>query len=75
MPEHTDLPMRFDCKIEDSFINRTYKKAVGITIHGIICSNLINAGIRTKKDLEETVKHYDQIIEKRMEEVKAILKF
>jgi hypothetical protein len=67
------LPMRFDCKIEDSFINYTYKKAVGMTCHAIICNNLIKDGTRTKNQLKETVESRDNIVSQRMEEMAVLL--
>jgi len=72
-PEHPNLQMRFDCKIEDSFVNHTYKNATGMTIQGIICNNLIHDDIGTKSQLKEIVEYYDNIISHRMEEVRAHL--
>lgn len=62
-PPNKKLPMRFDCKIEDSLINRTYKNAAGITVHGIICNNLIYDDLRTRDELQEVVDEYDNSIE------------
>ena len=59
-PEKPELPMRFDCLLEDALIDRTYKNATGLTIHTLICNNLIYGGIRTKKELEDTVKKYEE---------------
>lgn len=72
-PEHPNPQMRFDCKIEDSFINHTYKNATGTTVHGIICNNLIYDDIWTKSQLKEVVEYYDNIISQRMEEVRSHL--
>jgi len=73
VPEHPSLQMRFDCKIEDSFINHTYRQATGLTIHGIIASNLIACGVMKKEELTDAVKYYDDIIKERKEEVLKIL--
>jgi hypothetical protein len=54
------LPMRFDCRIDDSFMNYTFQKATGQTTHAIIANNLIYAGIRTKADLEESFEEYEK---------------
>jgi hypothetical protein len=58
-PEKPELPMRFDCVLEDALIDRTYKNATGVTFRTLICNNLIYAGLRTKKELEDTVKKYE----------------
>lgn len=73
-PEKPQLPMRFDCKIEDSLGNYTYKKVTGITTHGILCNNLIYDGIKTKSELEETYKYYDNELVQRMKEMFRDLK-
>jgi len=62
LPQHPNINMRFDCRIEDSFINYTYKKATGATVHSIIASNLVNGGVFTKSEMEEAVNYYDNII-------------
>lgn len=72
-PPSPKLPMRFDCKIEDSLINLTYQNASGITVHGIICNNLIHNCIRTKDDLRLSASYYQEIIEPRKKEVFDIL--
>jgi hypothetical protein len=59
-PEKPYLPMRFDCVLEDALIDRTYKNATGVTLHTIMCNNLIYGGARTKKDLEATVYKYEK---------------
>jgi hypothetical protein len=63
------IPMRFDCKIEDSLINQTYRNATGITVHGIICNNLIYDKIKTKDELNQVVSYYDEIIPSRLKEI------
>lgn len=68
-PEHPKLPMRFDCEIEESFLNHTYKEATGMTVHGIICNNLIYDGIRTKAQLRDTVEYYDDMVKRKKEEL------
>ena len=69
LPEHPNLGMRFDCMIEEGFINHTYKQATGATIHGIIANNLIYNGLAEKSELEPVVEHYDDIIEDRTKKV------
>ena len=68
-PKDTKLPMRFDCEIEDSFINHSYKTDTGLTCHGIICNNLIYDGIRTKNQLKKTVEYYDRLVKHKKEEL------
>ena len=72
-PQPPQLPMRFDCMIEDSLINRTYQKATGITVHGIICNHMIYAGLGTKDELSATVTHSKEMIECEMSTVYDIL--
>ena len=67
--QHPSLGMRFDCIIEDSYMNTTYKQATGATVHAIIANNLIYDGVQNKLDLTPAVAHYDAIIDDRMEEV------
>lgn len=74
LPQHPNLGMRFDCMIEDSFINHTYKQATGSTIHSIVANNLVYDGLAQKEDLQPVVSHYDQVIEDRMQQVMSILK-
>lgn len=62
-PPGPRLPMRFDCMIEDSLLNYTYKKICGLTVHGIICNNLIYDNIYTREELKDAVKYYDDLIE------------
>jgi hypothetical protein len=69
LPQHPNIRMRFDCKIEDSFINYTYKKATGATIHSIISSNLVSRGVFTKSEMEEAVIYYDSAIKEKQNEV------
>lgn len=69
LPQHPNIHMRFDCRIEDSFINYTHKKATGATVHSIIASNLINGGVFTKSEIEEAVNYYDSIITESKEQV------
>jgi hypothetical protein len=71
--EHPNLKMRFDCKIEDSFINHSYKQATGLTVHGIIANNLIQDGLRKKDELNAAVEHYDGVIGERTDEVMDIM--
>jgi hypothetical protein len=52
------LPMRFDCMIDDSFMNYTFQKATGLHTHAIIANNLIYNGVRTKAELQETSAEY-----------------
>ena len=56
---HPALPMRFDCLIEDGFINGTWRRASGLTVQGVIACNLVHAGVRTRAELEATVAGYD----------------
>jgi len=73
-PREPKLPMRFDCKIEDSLINHTYTKAVGLTVQGIICNNLIYDGIRTKSKLRDTVQKYNDDVVQEMRQMLSDLK-
>lgn len=57
-----ELPMRFDCIIEDSLINGTWRKAAGLTVQGVIACNLVHAGVRTRAELEPAVAHYDAAV-------------
>jgi len=68
-PNHPNLGMRFDCMIEDSFINLTYKRAIDSTIHTIIANNLIYDGKAEKAQLENVVAYYEEIIEEKTNEV------
>lgn len=69
LPDHPNLGMRFDCKIEDSFVNTSYKDATGSTVHSIIASNLIYDGKKGKSDLTPAVDYYDQAIKDKLEEI------
>jgi len=68
--QHPSLGMRFDCMIEDSYMNKAYKQATGATVHTIIANNLIYDGIQNKLALTPVVMHYDTIINDRIEEVR-----
>ena len=59
---HPALPMRFDCLIEDSLINATWRKASGLTVQGVIACNLVHAGVRTRAELEPAVAHYTEAV-------------
>jgi len=69
-PQTPNLGMRFDCMIEDSYINHTYKSVTGSTIHAIIANNLIYDNLSTKSELAPIVEHYDRIITDRQQQVK-----
>jgi hypothetical protein len=68
-PPNPMLPMRFDCMLEDAFINHTYQSTTGMTIHGIICNNLIYDGLRTRDQLKDVVARYEAMIGRRMRDV------
>jgi len=68
-PREPKLPMRFDCRIEASLVNHTFKKSGGLTTHGMMCNNLIYDGTRTKADLRETVEEYDRLLPAAMREI------
>jgi hypothetical protein len=63
LPDHPNLGMRFDCMIEDSLVDLSYKKATGLSIHGIIANNLIYDGVNDKIDLNHIVKYYERNID------------
>ncbi len=65
------LPMRFDCMLEDSLINRTWHTVTGLTVHGVIASNLVHGGVHERAELEDTVRHYDEVMPERQREVEA----
>ncbi len=71
LPDQPNIGMRFDCLIEDSFINKTYKQATGSTVHAIIANNLIYDGVKTKAELATAVEYYDDVIERQVEEAKS----
>lgn len=73
LPDHPNIGMRFDCLIEESFINKTYKQATGSTVHEIIANNLIYDGVKTKKELSPAVEYYDRTIDRHIEEAKKRL--
>ena len=72
-PEAPQLPMRFDCIIEDGFVNHTRKKTAGMTVHGVIASRLIADNLRTKDELQPTVEFYDQEISEQIKEMEQAL--
>jgi hypothetical protein len=72
-PPDLALPMRFDCLIEDSLINSTWRQAAGLTVQGVIACNLVHAGVRRRADLEASVAHYDAAIAGTMPEVRKRL--
>lgn len=73
-PPHPSLSMRFDCRIEDGFMNHTYKRATGLTVHGIIANNLIHGRGRSKHTLQEAVEYYDSIIDETRKQLMRGLK-
>ena len=75
LPAHPNILMRFDCMIEESLINHTYKQATGCTVHGIIVNNLIHAGVRTKDQLRGAVDYYDGNMDRQMEQTVTRLGF
>jgi hypothetical protein len=58
-PRHPQLPMRFDCILDDSLMSQTYLSAVGMTDHGIMCNNLIYDGVRSKSQLQESYEFHN----------------
>lgn len=70
---YPEMPLRFDCQIEDSFCNYTSKKATGITNHAIICNKLIYARIRRKDELYAIVDDHDKMLDRRMKEMRLRL--
>lgn len=58
-PDAPELPMRFDCMIEDGLIDYTYKAATGHTLRSLMCNNLIRAGVRTKAELQDAAAMYN----------------
>ena len=72
-PDDPILPMRFDCKIEESLINNTFSKACGCTVHGIICNNLILGKLKTKEELNRSYDLYEKEIRVRKKEVMETL--
>lgn len=54
-PNAPELPMRFDCELEDGFIDYTYKSAIGSTLRGIMCKHLIFAGTKSKKTTKDYI--------------------
>jgi hypothetical protein len=70
---HPEMPMRFDCQIEDSIFNYTFKQATGATTHTIICNNLIYGGVKQKEDLAAVVEYHDRILVQKTEDMKRRL--
>lgn len=70
---HPACPMRFDCVLEDSLVNQTYRTASGMTVQGIICNNLIHCGLRGKDELREVIEHYEAAIPEMLEELERRL--
>ena len=70
---HPEMPMRFDCQIEDSIFNYTFKEATGGTTHTIICNNLIYGGVKRKEDLATVVAYHDGILDQKTEDMKRRL--
>ena len=72
-PPHPELPMRFDCVLEDGHMNRTFHRATGLTVQGVIANNLIQDRLRTKAELSAVVRHYEESIDRCMSEVEERL--
>ena len=70
---HPEMPMRFDCQIEDSIFNYTFKEATGSTTHTIICNNLIYGGVKEKDELASVVAYHEGILAERTKEMKRRL--
>lgn len=70
---HPEMPMRFDCQIEDSIFNYTFKQATGTTTHAIICNNLIYGGVKRKEDLAAVVDYHDGTLARKTEDMKRRL--
>jgi len=73
LPQHPSLGMRFDCRLEDAFVDHTYREATGSTLHSLIADNLVYAGVRTKQQVAEAVDFYAADLPERMDEVLAEL--
>lgn len=73
VPPDPGFPMRFDCRIEAGLLDPTYKSVTGLTVHGIVSSNLIYGKLKTKGDLEDVVKRFDEDLERRTREVMEML--
>lgn len=67
---HPELPMRFDCQIEDSIFDFTFKEATGTTTHAIIANNLIYAGIKRKDELAAVVGQLDGTLDRKTKDMK-----
>jgi hypothetical protein len=67
------MPMRFDCQIEDSIFNYTFKEATGNTTHTIIANNLIYGKIKRKDELAAVVDYHDGILAQRTKDMKRRL--
>jgi len=72
-PEAPKLPMRFDCMIENSFINSTFEEVAGITVHGIICNNLLHDGVYSREEMARALAEYSREIEPVTREVEKKL--
>lgn len=70
---HPELPMRFDCQIEDSIFDYTFKEATGATTHGIIANNLIYAGVKSKAELAPVIEHLDGTLAQKTKDMKRRL--
>ena len=73
VPPDPGFPMRFDCRIEAGLLDATYKNVTGLTVHGIVSCNLVYGKLKTKSDLEEVVKRYDENLERRTRDVMEML--
>lgn len=67
------IPMRFDCRIEDSLMNHTYLEAFGTTVHAILCNNFIYDGIRERADLEDAVNFHKDYVQEGMRRIRETL--
>lgn len=70
---HPELPMRFDCQIEDSIFDHTFKVATGATTHTIIANNLIYGGFKKKEDLAAVVKCQEDDLDAKTRDMKRRL--
>lgn len=71
LPKHPNIGMRFDCMIEESFINTTYKQVTGATVHSIIANNLIYDGVLNKTELSSAIDYYDEAVDSMIIEAKG----
>jgi hypothetical protein len=70
---HPELPMRFDCQIEDSIFDHTFKAATGTTTHTIIANNLIYGGCAGKDELAAVVAFQDGALDHKTADMKRRL--